>query len=239
MRSAVPQLSPACVVHIRLGVRSAPRCTSIMIGYSWRCRRRDASGAISRKNGSIMSRHTSVLLAATIAVVVGAVTAASASTTSTRQAVDMNVLDKEMARLRWHAEDGAEARHGATVRRYLAEAGQSPAPQQRIGRPWDPERPADGDNETVVVLAHYKEDLDWLHKRQPFDYFVVTKCCHQLGWTPHTLPINRGTEASSYFKFISENYHRLPRYMIFLHAHESSHHSQVRAWHYPVDLSWP
>ena len=33
---------------------------------------------------------------------------------------------------------------------------------------------------------------------------------------------------SSYLKFIVENYDVLPHYMIFLHAHESAHHSFVR-----------
>ncbi len=47
-------------------------------------------------------------------------------------------------------------------------------------------------NKTVLVLAHYKEDLTWVYERQPFDFFVISKCCPELGDTPHTLSVNRG-----------------------------------------------
>ena len=155
----------------------------------------------------------------------------SAIAVAASTAVDLQAarLDQEMASLRQDAHQAGDVIMRKFHSRRLAvdDGPQSGVPERRIGRPWDPEHPADGDNETVLVLAHFKEPTDWLYTRQPFDYFIVTKCCHQLGWTPHTLPINRGTEGSSYFKFIVENYDRLPRRMIFLHAHEWAHHSSV------------
>ena len=135
-----------------------------------------------------------------------AVAATTHTTSSSFQPLyDTELLDTEMARFRLLVQNLAtkqDGRHGASDDhsggrpRWLADASSStppPPPQLRLGRPWDPEHPAGGDNETVLVLAHFKERTEWLYTRQPFDYFIVSKCCAQLGWTPHTLPVNRGT----------------------------------------------
>lgn len=98
------------------------------------------------------------------------------------------------------------------------------SPLERRPQTWK----GDPNTEVVVVAAHYRQDLQWLYERQPFDHFVVSKCCPELGWTNHTLPINKGTEAAVYTKFIVDHYDHLPQRMIFLHAHEKAHHTTVR-----------
>ncbi len=116
----------------------------------------------------------------------------------------------------------------APARRMLVED------RRHAGTSWKPS--AADVNKTVLVLAHFREDLEWLYTRQPYDFFVISKCCPALGDTPHTLSINRGTEASVYFKFIVEHYDQLPARLIFLHAHETSHHSLVRARRFETDF---
>ena len=192
------------------------------------------------------SYWAAVAVATTAAI---AISAASPMMSPTGEMYDSERLDQEMVRMRQAAEVGATPLVDGNLARRLAvdtPLGATTTPvKRRVGRPWNPlaSRLDDGDNETVLVLAHYKEPTEWLYTRQPFDYFIVTKCCIQLGWTPHTLPVNRGTEGSSYFKFIVDNYDRLPKRMIFLHAHEWAHHSQVSrsgdspAWcHSAVDV---
>ena len=83
------------------------------------------------------------------------------------------------------------------------------------------------DTELVIVSAHYNEDLNWLLDSE---YPVVV--CDKPGaasmpFEPDpvcSLPVNRGREASSYLKFIVENYDHLPRFVAFLHGHERAHH---------------
>ena len=134
------------------------------------------------------------LLVSVTAVLSAAVTAGSSSQPS----FDATVLDKEMAELRQLVEAMGAARDDDAVRRryrHLAEDTRvtaTPPVKARVGRPWNPNHPDAGDDETVVVLAHFKEPTEWLYTRQPFDYFLVSKCCAQLGWGPYTLPINRG-----------------------------------------------
>ena len=84
-----------------------------------------------------------------------------------------------------------------------------------------------GDTELVIVTAHYKEDLNWLLDSE---YPVVV--CDKPGASPMpfqadptcTLSINRGREASSFLKFIIENYDSLPHFVAFLHGHENANH---------------
>lgn len=88
-------------------------------------------------------------------------------------------------------------------------------------------------SELVIVTAHFSEKLDWLLKSK---YPVIV--CDKPGAKPMpfpadpkcSLPTNRGREASSFLKFIVEYYHRLPRYVAFLHGHET-------AWHHGLSMS--
>jgi hypothetical protein len=81
----------------------------------------------------------------------------------------------------------------------------------------------------VIVTAHYNEDIEWLRKTK---YPVVL--CDKPGaksssFTPDkscTLPVNKGREASSYLKYIVENYDRLPDRIAFIHGHEETVHQK-------------
>jgi hypothetical protein len=92
---------------------------------------------------------------------------------------------------------------------------------------WRPVQSWDADTELVIVTAHYNEDLSWLLDSE---YPVVV--CDKPGAASMpfeadpmcSLPLNRGREASSFLKFIVENYDHLPRFVAFLHGHETAHH---------------
>jgi hypothetical protein len=81
----------------------------------------------------------------------------------------------------------------------------------------------------VIVTAHYNEDIEWLKKSK---YPVVL--CDKPGaksssFTPDkscTLQVNKGREASSYLKYIVENYDRLPDRIAFIHGHETAGHQK-------------
>ena len=88
-------------------------------------------------------------------------------------------------------------------------------------------------SDLVIVTAHFAENLDWLLKSKhpvivcdkpgakPMKFTADPKC---------SIVKNRGREASSFLKFIVEYYHRLPRYVAFLHGHET-------AWHHRLPMS--
>ena len=71
----------------------------------------------------------------------------------------------------------------------------------------------------LAVVARYREDVRWL-ERAPIRHVVVDK-----SWIP-----NVGGDASSYLSFILLNYHALPEWCLFMHAHEYHwHHAQYSA----------
>ena len=67
-------------------------------------------------------------------------------------------------------------------------------------------------------LCDYNFDLSWLNKLR-YPYVVFSR---------HSLDIyseyNIGNEASVYISYILGNYHRIPDYVFFLHAHRTSYH---------------
>lgn len=81
----------------------------------------------------------------------------------------------------------------------------------------------------VIVTAHYNEDLEWL-KTSKYPVIVCDKLgSNKSSFTPDkkcSLDINRGREASSYLKYIIENYDTLPDKIIFLHGHETAVHQK-------------
>jgi Protein of unknown function (DUF3431) len=84
-------------------------------------------------------------------------------------------------------------------------------------------------DELVIVSAHYKEDLDWLTK-SPWRVVVCDKPGGAaMSFPPDptcTLSENRGREASSYLKYIIENYDNLPERIAFIHGHEDADHQK-------------
>ena len=77
----------------------------------------------------------------------------------------------------------------------------------------------------VIVTSHWNEDLKWLTSSK----YPVVLIDHQ-GSAPSviqpttTIP-NRGREASSYLRYILDNYDSLPEHIAFIHGHE-------HAWHH-------
>ena len=71
-----------------------------------------------------------------------------------------------------------------------------------------------------VVVAHYKEDIEWLNKLK-YDFIVYEK--EKEGYK-YNIPVNKGREASVYMKYIIDHYDKLPDYVIFIHGHESDWH---------------
>ena len=84
--------------------------------------------------------------------------------------------------------------------------------------------------DTIVVTAHFKEDLAWLRK-SPYPVVVCSKeGADKPALTPDpkcTMQINKGREYGSYLKFIIEYYDHLPLYVAFLHGHETAWHQQL------------
>jgi hypothetical protein len=72
----------------------------------------------------------------------------------------------------------------------------------------------------VVVVARYKEDTEWT-KRVKYPCVVYEK---ENPENPYNIPVNKGHEASVYFKYIIDHYYKLPDYVIFVHGHESANH---------------
>ncbi|KAJ3179550.1 hypothetical protein HDU85_004823 [Gaertneriomyces sp. JEL0708] len=79
------------------------------------------------------------------------------------------------------------------------------------------------EREKFVIVSRAKEDISWLplylHERIP--YIVYQKGDPKA---THNLP-NKGNEASTYMKFILDNWENLPKRMAFIHGHRQSWHS--------------
>lgn len=80
----------------------------------------------------------------------------------------------------------------------------------------------------MIVTSHWREDLGWL-KRSKWPVTLIDK----EGASPTSLEAkwilpNKGRECSTYLKFITEFYHNLPEWTVFLHGHEDT-------WHHMYD----
>ena len=76
-------------------------------------------------------------------------------------------------------------------------------------------------DELVIVSSHHSEDLHWLDSVE--DVPVVV-CSKTLDSPACAVAENRGREATSYLKFIIDNYHQLPKHVAFIHGHENAWH---------------
>jgi hypothetical protein len=74
-----------------------------------------------------------------------------------------------------------------------------------------------------VVISRYSENVDWKN-RLMYDSVVYEK--NKPGYK-YNIPVNKGNEASVYFKYIVDHYHSLPEYVIFVHGHESDWHHKA------------
>lgn len=88
----------------------------------------------------------------------------------------------------------------------------------------------DQETELVLVVSHFNEDIDWL-LNAPYPVVVCEKEGSQtnprIGRDPLCFQgVNRGREASSYIKFILVYYEYLPKYVAFIHGHETAWHQK-------------
>ena len=85
----------------------------------------------------------------------------------------------------------------------------------------------DSDTELVIVTAHYNEDLNWLLDTEHPVVVCDKPGAAAMPFEPDaicSLRVNRGREASSFLKFIVENYDGLPHFVAFVHGHETAWH---------------
>jgi len=76
----------------------------------------------------------------------------------------------------------------------------------------------------TIITAHWKEDLTWLKNADVPVVLIDKEGAEPSPFVPqHTIP-NYGLEASSYLKYIVENYENLPDHVAFIHGHETSVH---------------
>ncbi|GAB5353289.1 hypothetical protein AAMO2058_000024400 [Amorphochlora amoebiformis] len=90
----------------------------------------------------------------------------------------------------------------------------------------EPSSGMSGSKTLVLVIAHWKENLDWV-KSQPVCYLVMEKegNTEEIGADPTEVVANKGNEASSYLRFITETYDNLPDTVLMTHGDRESEHS--------------
>jgi hypothetical protein len=81
-------------------------------------------------------------------------------------------------------------------------------------------------SDMCVVVSRYKEDVNWT-KKLKHDCKIYEK---ETPSSKYNIPVNKGHEASVYFKYIIDHYDNLPDYVAFVHGHESD-------WHHPSSMA--
>lgn len=72
-----------------------------------------------------------------------------------------------------------------------------------------------------VVIARHRRNVDFKSKFCDVEVFVYDK---ENPANPYNVPLNKGSEASVYLKFIVDHYEQLPEYTFFIHDAEYSWH---------------
>jgi hypothetical protein len=80
----------------------------------------------------------------------------------------------------------------------------------------------------VIVSSHYNEDLEWLKSQHSIPFVVCSKTLPSPQCDGYHVKVNKGREASSYLKYIIDNWDALPQYVAFVHGHKT-------AWHQAYD----
>jgi hypothetical protein len=78
----------------------------------------------------------------------------------------------------------------------------------------------------MIVVSHYKEDLDWLDLfiGEQIPHIVYTRSNDTLA--RHNIRINKGREAVAYLRYIVDYYSNLPSVIAFVHGHRRSWHQK-------------
>jgi hypothetical protein len=82
----------------------------------------------------------------------------------------------------------------------------------------------------LIVVAHYKENLDWLKSFDPDKILVYNKNEKQTEYHTINLP-NLGRESNTYLKYIVDNYDNLPEVVVFMQG-KDDHLSTVNIKHF-------
>jgi hypothetical protein len=99
-----------------------------------------------------------------------------------------------------------------------------PQPRQFITKSADKTINSTSQLTKLIVVSHFKEDLDWL------DLFIGDKIPHVVytrstdSLIRHAIPINKGREPVAYLRYIVDNYSNLPSLIAFIHAHRTAWH---------------
>ena len=87
----------------------------------------------------------------------------------------------------------------------------------------------------LAVIARWDEDVSW-RRRLPIPSVVYE---HAKPSATYSVPVNKGSETSSYIQFILDHYLCLPRWVLFLHGHGQTPGSGPResryTRHHPSD----
>lgn len=82
----------------------------------------------------------------------------------------------------------------------------------------------------LIVVAQYKENLDWLTNFESDKILVFNKNEKQTKYTTINLP-NLGRESNTYLKYIVDSYDNLPDIVVFMQGNDD-HLSSVNIKHY-------
>jgi hypothetical protein len=86
-------------------------------------------------------------------------------------------------------------------------------------------------SDIVIVTSHWKEDLTWLKTQSRFKVVLIDhEGARPPALTSSAIIPNKGREASSYLRYIIDNYDTLPEHIAFIHGHE-------KAWHHKFEGS--
>ncbi|KAJ5104321.1 hypothetical protein NUU61_001668 [Penicillium alfredii] len=99
-----------------------------------------------------------------------------------------------------------------------------PAASRAFDREEHPPRPkVTPKSDRVIILGQMSyEDTSWLEEQLPeWQHAVYVVDDFEA---PLQVERNKGKESSPYLRYIIDNYHRLPHYMVFLHAHQFGSH---------------
>jgi hypothetical protein len=87
-------------------------------------------------------------------------------------------------------------------------------------------------NSDFVIVTHYENNdpssINWLYELYPKVPIIAYNKSVDVP--------NHGCEASTYLKFISDNYYNLPKTILFLHGHENSWHQHNKIFKHLPEL---
>lgn len=105
----------------------------------------------------------------------------------------------------------------------------SPAPEDSVGKTTTAapgEATVDSVDGVIVIGKLQSDNTDWVSEKLPKWQNAIYVVDNQSA--PLHTPMNKGREANPYLTYIIENYHNLPRTIVFLHSHQDGYPG---GWH--------